>query len=458
MWYRSTRINRKSRTAARRLLLGAAAVFFTLLPLAAMTALPPVLLVEDHSDVLVPWVRTGVRGAVVVNVDAHDDCTPIPPENISKLRRFLASGDVAAIGRANSVADSGLYYINDWITAACGLGIAREEVWVEPQLQAPGKVWTHLQFGTCPLESLPALKGPVLLTVDADFVVPFANNRCINLVEAVRRIAETLRAVPWDIKHLSVSFSLYGGYLPVTLRWIGNALQEALEGKDLSRLNAPWPTLAKVEDWRRSLPPRELIRQIRPLVQKRPAVPWLRVYLCDALFRADSVSGALAEGKKAARLDRGCCRILPELGSQLATTGRLDEAERFLAAAPTIVNPLAEAALAQGLDQAGHTAKAIEHYSRICKQEANFSADLLIGYGYERLGDTTRARQHYLHAVALLAKPVSEMQGFADLARSVAAAERFFRTTGDQGSAQALRRDHRLAIYFDRDTGGTSGR
>ena len=457
-WYWSTGIDRKSRTIARRLLLCAAAVFFTLLPLAAMAALPPVLLVEDHSDVLLPWVRTGVRGAVVVNVDAHDDCTPIPPENISKLRRFLAAGDVAAIGRANSVADSGLYYINDWITAACGLGIAREEVWVEPQLQAPGKVWTHLQFRTCPLDSLPVIKAPVLLTVDADFVVPFANNRCINLAEAIRRIAETLRAVPWDVKHVSVSFSLYGGYLPVTLRWIGNALQEALEGKDLSRPNAPWPTLAKVEDWRRSLPPRELVRQVRPLVQKRPADPWLRVYLADALFRADSMSGALAEGKKAARLDPGCCRILPELGSQLAITGRLDEAERFLAAAPTIVNPLAEAALAQALDRDGHTAKAIEHYSRICKQEANFSADLLIGYGYERLGDTTRARQHYLRAVALLAKPVSEMQGFADLTRSAEAAERFLRTTGDQGSAQALRRDHRLAIYFNRDTGGTSGR
>lgn len=441
-----------------RLLLGVAAVLFGLLPPAAMAALPPVLLVEDHSDVLVPWIRTGIRGAVVVNVDAHDDCIPITPENISKLRRLFAAGDVAAIGRANTVADSGLYNLSDFITAACGLGIAREEVWVEPPLQAPGKVWTHLQFRTCPLESLPALKGPVLLTVDADFVVPFAKNRCIRLVKAVRLIAETLRAVPWDVKHVSVSFSLYGGYLPVTLRWIGNALQEALEGKDLSRPKAPWALLDTVEDWRRSLLPGEIVRRVRPLVQKRPTDPWLRVYLSDALFRADSVSAALAEGKQAARLDPGCCRILPELGEQLATTGRLEEAERFLAAAPAIVNAPAELALAQGLDRAGHTAKAIEHYSRICKMEANYSADLLIGYGYERLGDTTQARKHYLRAVALLAKPVSEMTGFADLTASAAAAEHFLRVNGYQGQAQALRRDHRLAIYFNKDTVGTSGR
>jgi Flp pilus assembly protein TadD len=294
--------------------------------------------------------------------------------------------------------------------------------------------------------------------VDADVVDHFANYRCINLVEAVRRIAGTLRALPWDVVHLSVTFSCDGGYLPINIRWVANAMVEALEGKDLSRPQAPWPTLVKVEDWRRSLLPRELVRRVRPLVLRQPADPWLRVYLSDALFRADSVSGALAEGKKAARLDPGCCRILSELGGQLAAIGRLDEAEQFLAAAPAVVNAAGELALAQGLDRAGHTAKAIEHYSRISKQAANYSTDLLIGYGYERLGDKTNARQHYLRAVALLAKPVSEMAGFADLTTSVAAAEHFLRANGYQAQAQALRRDHRLAIYFNKDTGETSGR
>jgi hypothetical protein len=54
----------------RRLLPEAAAVFFALMPPAAIAALPPVLLVEDHSDVVVSWEKTGARGAIVVNVDA----------------------------------------------------------------------------------------------------------------------------------------------------------------------------------------------------------------------------------------------------------------------------------------------------------------------------------------------------------------------------------------------------
>jgi tetratricopeptide (TPR) repeat protein len=197
---------------------------------------------------------------------------------------------------------------------------------------------------------------------------------------------------------------------------------------------------------------------MRPLVQKQPKDPWLRVYLADALFRADSVSEAFAEGKMAARLDPGCCRILPELGGQLADAGRLDEAERFLAAAPTVVNLSAELAMAQALDRAGRTAKAIEHYSRHCKQAANYGGDLLIGYGYERLGDTTRARQHYLHAVELLDANIAEMPAFPDLAPAAAAAERFLRSTGDQKQALALRRNPRLAEFFveDKDAGGTA--
>jgi tetratricopeptide (TPR) repeat protein len=409
-----------------------------------------VVLVENHSDILVSWIQTGVRGAIVVNVDAHDDCIPIPTDQLQKLKQIFSAGDVAAIGRANSVADSGLYDISNFITAAHALGIAREAIWAVPLPGSLSKVYTHLPFRTCLIDSLSKLqlKGPILLTVDADCVDQFASYRCINLVEAIRRIATNLRVLPWDVKHVSISYSEYGGYLPVTLRWIGNALQEALEGKDLLRQEAPWTTLVKVEGWRRSLLPREIVRRIRPLVLEQPKNPWLHVYLAEALFRADSVAGALAEGKKAMHIDPGCCRILPELSSQLAATGRLDEAEHFLAAAPSVINAASELALAKGLDQAGHTAKAIEHYSRVSKFAANYSIDLLIGYGYERLGDTTRARQSYLHAIALLKKPVSEMPGFTDLTLSVTAAERFFHNTGDLASAQVLRRDHRLAIYF----------
>jgi hypothetical protein len=442
--------HRVGRILVRFPLLVAAALLHVCLPHAIMAGLPKVILVENHGDVLIHWVKTGVKGAVVVNVDAHDDCAPIPANFTARLRHFFTDGNTAAIERANSAADSGLYGIRDFISAACAIGVAREVVWVAPPLTAQSLVWTHLTFRTCPPESLPELKGPVFLTVDADFIPTYAATRCINEVEAVRRIGETLRAVPWNVVHASVCFSVDGGYLPVTLRWVGNALQEALEGKNLSRPGAPWQQLGTVENWRRGELPHEVVRLVSPLVLKHPGDPWLHVYLADALFRADDISGALAEGRKAAQLDSGCCRILPEMGRQLADAGRLDEAEKFLAAAPAVVNFTAEIALARALDRAGHTARAIPHLLRLRGQLANYSVDLLLGYGYERLGDSTRARQHYLGAVALLAAPVSEMSAFPDLAPAVASAERFLRTTGHKRQAKAFRRDPRIVTFFDK--------
>jgi tetratricopeptide (TPR) repeat protein len=415
-----------------------------------------VSLVENHSDILVPWIRSGIKNAVVVNVDAHDDCIPIPSEQIEKLKHLYTTQDMAAITRANGVTDSCLYDLSNYITAAYGLGIAKRVIWAVPLPVYLSKQYSHILFRTCLIDSLALLKikEPVILTVDADCIDQFANLRCINLVEAVGRIANTLRKVSWDIRHVSVSYSEFGGYLPVTLRWVGNALKEALEGVDISGADKPWSTLVKVEGWRRSLLPNEMVRRIRTIEIEQPANPWLQVYLADALFRADSINAAYDAGVKAMHIDSGCCRILPELAYQLASMGRLDDAERYLNAAPLIINSAAELALAQALDRSGRTAKAIEHYSRINSQTSNYSADLLIGYGYERLGDTIKTRQYYLHAVTLLKKPVSEMPGFADLTLPVASAERFFRLIGDSSSAQILCKDHRLSMYFS--TGDTA--
>lgn len=414
-----------------------------------------VSLVENHSDILVPWIRSGVQNAVVVNVDAHDDCIPIPSEQIEMLKKLYTMQDTAAIKRANGATDSCLYDISNFITAAYGLGIAKREIWAVPLPGYLSKKYDHIPFRTCLIDSLALLKikDPVILTVDADCVDQFACLRCINLVEAVKRIATTLRATPWDIRHVSVSYSELGGYLPVTMRWVGNALQEALEGADISGSDKPWATLAKVEGWRRSLLPLEIVRQIRSIEIEQPENPWLQVYLADALFRADSIEAAYDAGVKAMRIDAGCCRILPDLASQLASQGRFDDADRYVNAVPHIVNPAAELALAQGMERSGQIAKAIGHYTRINSQASNYSVDLLIGYGYERLDDTIHARKNYLHAVNLLKKPVSEMAGFADLTLAVAAAEHFFLASGDSTSAQVLRKDHRLAIYFN--TGDT---
>jgi tetratricopeptide (TPR) repeat protein len=410
-----------------------------------------VSLVENHSDILVPWIHSGIKNAVVVNIDAHDDCVPIPSAEIDRLKQLLSMHDTAAIVRANGVIDSCLYDISNFLTAAYELGIVKKAIWAVPLPGSLSKEYTHMPFRTCLIDSLPSLKikEPVILTVDADCIDQFASFRCISILDAIQLISETIRKSPWDIRHVSVAYSEYGGYLPVTLRWVGNALKDGLEGKNISE-SRTWLTLVKVEGLRRSVLPNEMVRQIRTLEIEQPSNPWLQVYLADALFRADSVDGAYNAGIKAMTIDSGCSKILPELGYQLASLGRLNDAERYLNAVPSYIKSAAELTLALGLDRAGQTQKAIDHYLKINKQTSNYSVDILVGYGYERLGDTLKARQSYLRAVSLLQRPVSEMAGFADLTNAVAAAERFLRISGDSLSANVLRKDHRLAIYFNK--------
>jgi tetratricopeptide (TPR) repeat protein len=437
---------------SRQILL--AGLMVSLMQTAALAAFPRVLLVENHGDVLVPWIRAGVRNAVVVNVDAHDDCVPISRKRADKLRSLLAAGEIAAIERANSDSDSGLYSIYDYIPAACALGIAKEAIWVAPQLPESGTpAWAHPIAPDIPvsirsLESLPEIQGQVLLTVDADIIPTFASYRCITQIEAVLQIAKTLRALPWDVKHASVCFSNDGGFLPVTLRWVGNALYEALDGKNPLRQDAPWLKLCEVEDWRRTLLPQEFVRKVQQLVRTQQSNPWLRVYLAEALFKITDIPGALKQGLEAARLDSGCSRILPEIGSQLADAGLLEDAEKFVYAAPGVVNVPAEITIAEAFLNTGDWTRAIKHLSRISKHVAFYSSELLIGFGYEKLGDRKNALNHYLRAVALLDESHGPMPPFPDITPALQSAARFLQSSGKKHQAQALRKDERLVKYF----------
>jgi tetratricopeptide (TPR) repeat protein len=425
-----------------------------LFPLVASAGLPPALLVENHSDVFVPWIANGVRGAVVVNVDAHDDCDLIAPVKAEKLRRLLKAGDMAAIGRANGGADSSLYTIANYIAAACAVGMATEAVWVAPTVEKQGLLnkTTPFRVRTCPIELLPEIHEPVLLTVDADIIPSFAAHRNLTVVEAAQRIGKNLRAAPWRVVHTSVCVSNDGRYLPVTLRWIANALQEALDGKELSRPGSPWPLLGRVEDWRRSLLPAEFVRRVKPLLRDHPVNPWLHLYLSDAHFKADDVTDALNEGIKAARLDPGCCRILPEIGGQLADADRIDEAEKFFAAAPGIVNIDAELSYARALDRAGKIAQSITPLSRISAQTSMYGPALLIGYAYEKLGDTLQAGRSYRRMIALLRTEPGSMPAYPEVGPALNSAEKFLRLHGEGAMAQLLREDPRTGTLFGSDS------
>ena len=45
-----------------------------------------IAIVEDHSEVLIQWVKKGIRDITLINIDTHDDIRRIPPEKIGQLK------------------------------------------------------------------------------------------------------------------------------------------------------------------------------------------------------------------------------------------------------------------------------------------------------------------------------------------------------------------------------------
>jgi hypothetical protein len=110
-----------SQFSGRLLSFAKSTVSFVVLPNAVTGALSHAILIENHSDIFPFWVQAGIRAAVVVNVDAHDDCLPMSQRRAEKLRRLVDAGDIAAIDCAISGSDAGLYYIKK-----CQITVARK--------------------------------------------------------------------------------------------------------------------------------------------------------------------------------------------------------------------------------------------------------------------------------------------------------------------------------------------
>jgi len=58
------------------------------LPVAAVNPINTIDIVEDHSEVLVEWIKAGYRDMVLINIDHHDDFRAIPEHKIKRLKNL----------------------------------------------------------------------------------------------------------------------------------------------------------------------------------------------------------------------------------------------------------------------------------------------------------------------------------------------------------------------------------
>lgn len=201
-------------------------------------------LFENHDQALAAWRQSGLRGRVLVHVDAHPDLNAIAP------------GDAVTIA--------------NFVSAAVREGMIREIFWVIPDaswshgesraavigqvrrlMRKHGPPFTKLEADACrvrarlagtpltvsTLANLPAIGEAVLLDVDTDFLlIPEIRGRGWDAHSALpwcwpEELLSRLEQAGLEAALATISFSTEGGYTPMTWKYLGEELALRLGAK-----------------------------------------------------------------------------------------------------------------------------------------------------------------------------------------------------------------------------------
>ncbi len=225
-------------------------------PVAAVDPINDIVMVEDHSETLVQWMKAGYKDMVLVNVDHHDDLRLIPENKINRLVSLYKDKKWDEILRERDRGVRSLYILGDFIYAAYKLGIVKKLYWVGTSgflyyedieqgaaallrafgysdeiiasFKKSGDAVTGTIFGLevsiSSMEGLPKIKDPVLLTIDTDYFPNKIEKAQSGELSVLHDFFKNLGSKNLMVRHLSVAYSVYGDYTPVTVRHIGDEI------------------------------------------------------------------------------------------------------------------------------------------------------------------------------------------------------------------------------------------
>lgn len=452
------------------------------LPILGVDPLPQGVVLENHDCALQHWLERGFRGAVLLHVDTHDDLRPVSADNLATLKALLDRGDIKGMARKGCGGRAGLFNEGNFLSAAVALGVVREVVWVLPfrfldDEAAAVKLVKYLEEagfsradresfrlvdgwyrgavrGTpvtlCEQERLPKIAEPVLLSFDADFIPFAAAARGRTPLGEVRALFLALREARYEVRDAVLSHSVQGGFLPLELRWVADAVQETLRDPAIASAGRPperWENLQLLGLLREQGQPAEprLMSMALALVEKQPHDPAL-LYYAALGTAAHGGDAALRYAEEACKQDPAYCVGLRALGLEYFARRDLDVGLQFFAAADRLLPGLALGQFERGLAllDAGRTPEALAVFEEIVVREGALPIGLLIGGVQVAVGDRAAARQAYDRFLAALGRAPSFVVPDEEVAAAVRRAAAFYREEGLAAQAQALEDDPRL--------------
>lgn len=396
------------------------------LPVLGRDAIANPLIVEDHSQALVHWAERGVRGAVLVNFDAHDDIRWIPDGKIETLREFYRRGDWQRFRRADTFSYEGLYNVGNWIYAGARLGIFKEIYWVVPfKYFAEGNSESRLRpfltfcgfsaedvqsftlqnnqfrgsfrgipLTLCGLESLPVITEPLLLSMDADFFRTYSAQYRAAFLPALNEAFGALSRMNYRIQDAAVAYSINGDFLHPHHRWVGDTAAAILRKPGLIKEppSEPLLLLQKIENAHRSNNPAEMLALADPYLARHP-LPSLLLYKAYAHMLQGDPEKAHAAAMAGCRADKRYCSGNVYIGAYYASKGQHQTAERFFRGG-FAVHPNMHYGLFQYADclrKLGKLRESISYYEKDDRLNGPFMDHFMIAETYLMLGDRQAA-------------------------------------------------------------------
>jgi tetratricopeptide (TPR) repeat protein len=441
------------------------------------------LMAEDHSEALAHWAAKGIRDAVLINIDTHDDMRWAPETKIEALRQIYRNGDRQRFREVAGLGDNSLYHIGNWIYAGGRLGMFREVYWVIPfdvlsmnnpdagmrrfmqdyeftdeeirSFSLRGRQFRGTFHGVpltvCDIRSLPDISSPLLLSIDTDFFPPYSTVHEKSYLPSLHELFTALYAKRYRILDAVVSYSVNGDFLPPHLRWVGDTVGMILEKPGLiDEVPSELLTLLQqVDNDYRGTDATAMLAYIAHWEAAYP-VPALEAYRALAHTLRNDPESAYRAAVKSCTMDRNYCTLLPYIGTYYYSKGSFATAERFFLAgfdaAPRMANGLFQ--YAHCLRQTGRVKEAITWYEKDEAVNGLFPTRFLIAEMHLLLGDGKAAAASIAAAVEGLLK-----NRYADVvndetARAIYAALDFCDRQGLRDLAGALRANPAVTRMF----------
>jgi hypothetical protein len=449
-------------------------------PILGIDPIPNVARFEDHSEALIHWAEAGIRDAVIVNIDTHDDIRRISKEKVMELEDIYMRKDWNALEEADSLSDKSLYNVGNFIFAAAKLGIVKEAYWIIPFahfsypdtadrlrtfLGAHGFVDEDIKtfkmsdkcfrgstdgipLYICGIEALPEINEPIILSFDLDTMPTAAFEYKGDKTFAIQKIFDAFFNKRYRVLDAIVAYSVNGGYMKVIDRWLGDEAAKVIADPTY-RGSQLWDALKQADIAYKQKRLGKSMDQLMPKLGMFAQEPSVQMYIAYGSFELGLIEDAFSYAEEACLSDRNYCYGLIEMGNEVHLSGS-DKWEKFYRRGHELNQDMNYKLInfALSLRNTDRLDDSLEIFFRHRKMNSRYPVDFMIGQTYLMKGNEKESKKYFDSArIYMRSSLYAKIKHVVEM-DAIKSAYDFYMKRGMQDSALELKNNPKLSAAF----------